>query len=74
MLWAGFIVGWIICGVLAYGLILANLQRSWPILAETGYRADCAVALFVSISSPFCLLVALLCSGFGKYGLMWRRP
>jgi len=65
---------WVICGVLAYGITLAHLQRSFPDQASANYREDCVLALLVALLGPWGCAAAIFTTGFGARGLMFRRP
>lgn len=72
-MWIVFAGGWIVCGVLGYGITLAYAQRQYPTIAEEWYRKDCAFSTFVASSGPIGLVIIFLFSGFAEHGLMYRR-
>ena len=67
------IVGWIICGVLAYGMSLASLQISFPNIAKSYYRKDVAWSFFIAVLGPFGMFGALMCWR-PHHGWMYRNP
>lgn len=67
-----FIVIWILCGVLSYGISLAYFQRQYPSLAKECYREDVRDSLVMSSIGPFGLLSTLLVFGT-KHGVMFAN-
>jgi hypothetical protein len=70
----GFMVFWALCGVLAYGIRLADFQHRYPASAREFYRRDCGAAAFSSILGPIGLGLELASTGFAEHGLMYRNP
>lgn len=70
----------VICGVLAYGLTLANFQKALPLIAKTRYKAHVGLARLFALLGVIGLISALLClfTEYGtdmfKHGLMYRSP
>ena len=61
---------WVICGVLAYGILLGHAVGEYP---EQRYRrGDIGMAAYFGFLGPIGLLAALFCSGFIQYGFRWR--
>lgn len=67
-------VGWVVCGVLAYGINVAYFQRKFPSIAAEKYREDCAMAVLIAAAGPIALWISYFLSGFAEHGLMYRRP
>ncbi|MHA2343500.1 MAG: hypothetical protein ACXADW_16660 [Candidatus Hodarchaeales archaeon] len=67
--WTIFFVVWSICGVLAYGLLLAEFTNSFHLTA----RLDMIFIILLALLGPM-TLIATLSDGGWKYGLMFRRP
>ena len=65
------ITGWVLCGFLAYGRELAELQRTFPDLAEQDRDLDRDRAWITAIFGPIALVVSLI---FCRHGFMWRLP
>ncbi|HYF34275.1 MAG TPA: hypothetical protein VD994_03205 [Prosthecobacter sp.] len=65
-------LGWIVCGILGYGVTFAHFQDKWPQLAYRDRREDAGFAAMVAISGPIGLFAALLFSGFAANGLRYR--
>jgi hypothetical protein len=63
---------WILCGILAYGIMFADSQRRYPLLANDDYREDMANSVLLGLFGPIGLLTALFSSGFARYGLKFR--
>jgi hypothetical protein len=63
---------WLVCGVVAYASTFAHFQREFPQLAATDYRRDMAFSVFVGITGPVGLFVALSRSGCFKHGLKFK--
>lgn len=68
------VVAWLACGVLAYGITLADFQRRFPLLADLpGHRAmDMGMALIYGAMGPPGLVFMFCLSGFARHGLMFR--
>ncbi len=63
------VLGWIACGVLAYGLALADWcgnYRWMPVRSHVGISAA------MGILGPVGLVIALLMSNFAQHGMRWR--
>ena len=73
MTWALLTIAWIACGVLGFGITLADFQHRFPLIASIEFRMDVRFATFVAVCGPLGLVVALTCSGFASHGLMYRR-
>lgn len=69
-----FIVVWIICGFLAYGITLACFQRSRTLTAKDYFYTDSSFAVLMALNGPVGLLVSFFLSGFARHGLMYRNP
>lgn len=68
-----FVVGYIACGVVAYGAVLADFQTEFPGMGRVEYRRDVALATAVSCIGPVGLLIAVFLTGFMVHGLQYRR-
>lgn len=65
-----FILVWIICSILSYGIGFAYLQGKFKATAEEDYIENIiSNATFSMIGGPISLLVNILCSEKFKYGL-----
>lgn len=76
MFWVILVFIWVVCGVLTFGMALADFQAmsvGYPELRQQQYREDAAMALLFSIFGPIGLFVGFCCSGFAEHGLMYRR-
>lgn len=72
-----FILGWFVCAVLSTGILLADMQGSFPGLAQEYYRKDLALAVGLSlIFAPIALVMGFFLSGFCQHGwqLRYREP
>ena len=73
--WAIFFVVWIICGVFAYGIVLAQFQKGFPLSAKEAYRADVCFASVWALAGIIGLFFCLLdWKGVRQHGLLYRRP
>lgn len=64
---------WLVCGFLAYGIVLGDLQYGlFPDVARETATADRALAAFFASIGPFGLVAALIGSGFARHGLKFR--
>ena len=69
---AVIIVGWALCGFLAYGLTLAHYQRKYILIANESRDTDRRFALATAFFGPISLFVSILM--YRKHGFMWRLP
>lgn len=70
-----FIVSWAVCAFLSVGLGLGYFAGRWPELAKEQYRQDLGLWFFLGMMFGPLTLVTIFClSGFGAYGVRWRRP
>lgn len=60
---------WVVCGIVAVGIIVANTSSD----GQDSYREDLAFGMLVGIFGPVGLLVSFLLSGFAKDGWRIRR-
>lgn len=68
------LVGWAVCGWLAYGVTLGHFMRAYPIShrhAALRTRTK-SVAWAMAAGGPLGLLVAVVMSNWVQFGLMWR--
>lgn len=63
-----FIAGWIICGVLAYGIYFGNAQAV-SLFPKEYYRKHMAEAVLFGILGPFGLFANYFMTGFAEHGL-----
>jgi hypothetical protein len=61
---------WIACGFASYGLGVAYFQREYPSIAKSEAVRDRIWNAKMALLGPISLIVALLCSRFGKHGWM----
>ena len=71
MIIALIVVGWLVCGVYAWGTEFAYFQGAYPTIAKENYREDLKFAVGLGLlGGPLAALVSLFMSGFNKHG--WR--
>lgn len=66
------ITGWIICGIVTYGITFGHFQGEWPTIAKKKYRQDMAFAVGFSFLGPIGLVLSFLMSGFAEHGLKFK--
>lgn len=70
------IIGWIVCGVLSFGLSFAYFQRAYPMFAEAVYRTDWIESFVCGLFGPIGLLATFffikLVSLNGYQGFKWK--
>lgn len=54
------LVGWVMCGILHYGLMFAYWQRAYPLSAKDNYDSDRFFSLIGSILGPMTLVAGLI--------------
>ncbi len=62
--------GWIICGVLAYGLTFAFFQGKFAVSKDKYYAWDIFFAFIIGLTGPIGLAITLV-KGRLTYGLKW---
>ncbi|NQV00443.1 MAG: hypothetical protein HQ538_06915 [Parcubacteria group bacterium] len=76
-----FVLIWIICGTLSYGLAYGYFQGKWswaefecidPGITKRLRQKDRKFALLMFLLGPIAAIVGLFCSEFGKYGLRFK--
>ncbi len=67
-------VGWIVCGVLGYGLDFGYFQKRFPTIADKHYKTDLWSAVFLGVTGPFGLIVIVLVATLnrGLAGFKWK--
>lgn len=71
MWWYVFGIGWVVCGVLDYGISFAYFQRNWPTLSEKNYYKDMRHSAIMALAGP-CALVGTWVAGCYGHGFKWR--
>ena len=66
------ILGWLLCGGLAYAGAFAYFQRKFPDAADRNYCSDIVSSVFMGLFGPLGLLMVVLFFDFFKHGLKWR--
>jgi len=61
-------VGWVVCGILAYGIEMGYLWGEFNLLSEL-WRSFIVLSIFMGVCGPIGLIVSLSLSGFGRHGL-----
>lgn len=62
-------IGWLICGFVATGIFVADMQESYPSLAAEKYRETLGSGvLFGLVGGPIALLISFCSSGFCQHG------
>ena len=64
-----FIIGWVLSGILAYGIIFSYFQNEYPPKLDDYYYLHMLIGIFVGLSGYIGLFVAFFCTQFMKYGL-----
>lgn len=70
-----FMLFYVICGVLTYGLTIAHFQKAYPSIAKETYHDDVHFARLISLLGPGSLLGFMLFKGFKSFehGLQFTR-
>lgn len=72
------VVFWLLCGSIAYGLLLANLWKDFPGLWNVPgeWRRTRNMALICSLFGPGSLFVGLIILAINGHGFMfrWNNP
>ena len=63
---------WSVCGVVTYGLVLADMQRGCPQLSYESRGQDVLLALFQGALGPIGLFVSYFMSNFAEHGLLYQ--
>ena len=66
-----FIILWVMCGILHYGLWFAYFQGRYTTVAKEKYRLDMILGITTGLLGPIALFATLLC-GFYRYGFRLR--
>lgn len=70
MIW--FVVGYLVCAFICYGMFFANLQGEYPSGSEFEYKEHMAQSVFFGAMTgffgPLGILMAILMTGFAHYG------
>ena len=68
--------GWLVCGVLAYGVTLGDYlwqtEKGGSSLDPEWKRNDLSFSVFIGLLGPLGLLVSFFLSGFAQHGLRWK--
>ena len=65
-----FAIGWILCGILGYGIDFAYFQGKYP--DKNMEREDMGQAMLMSFGGPIFLVAVFFYTGFAKYGLRFK--
>ena len=63
------LVGWVVCGVLAYGMANAHFSRAYPLRYKGNHYF---ISMFVAIAGPIGLVTTMI-SGGAKYGFLYKE-
>lgn len=63
------VILWLACGVMGYGLTFAHFQRKWAYWAKRDLYFDFGFSIWIGITGPIGLVLALFMTSCGKYGL-----
>ena len=70
MIW--FLIGYILCAFLSYGMLFAYVQGNFPMIAEQQYSEDMGTSilfgLFSGMLGPIGVIISFLMTGFAKHG------
>lgn len=71
-----FIVGWVICGGIAAGGLIAYAQQEWPSFAKDSYRQDLNFSILLSLAGPITLIISVFSTKYYKHGwyLRYKEP
>lgn len=70
---AAFLLIYLCCSILSYGLLLADMQNRYSAYAFQNCRADKGEALFFSlIPPPISLIISFGVTSFAQYGIQYR--
>lgn len=64
------VLAWLLCSLYSFGTVFAFFQDEFPTIAKDDRRVTYGFATYVALLGPIGALLALLFSGFNKYG--WR--
>jgi hypothetical protein len=67
------LIGWIGCGVLAVGLLLAHSKFTWPTIWQDDYESRWILCCFFVPLGLFSLVAVFFTCGMGKHGLRYRK-
>lgn len=67
----GGVLSWVVCGVLAYGFMFADLQQQVVYLAWPHRLTDRGCATFCGLVGPIGLIAVFFCGAYG-HGLRYR--
>ena len=72
LIWAAGIFFYILCGVLAYGILFAFLQNE---LADSQHtiKEDKSMAKTIAFAGPAGLIITFYLSEFAKHGIMFKE-
>lgn len=60
---------YLLCGILAYGILFAYQQVKYELKAKSYYDVDRWVSIMFGLLGPLGLLIVLFITGFAKYGV-----
>lgn len=55
-----FVIFWLVCGIVNYGIVLDYFQRTWPKLAYRDRISDRILSVLTSLAGPVALVYSLL--------------
>lgn len=65
---------YVTCGVLAYGMFMADFQWPYPLIAQETYNSTVKVSVALSLFGPVSLVMAIILTNLAEHGLMFRNP
>ena len=67
-----YILGYLVCYILSYGLTFAYFQREFPVIAKDKVKADVFFSLIFSTLGPISLILSIILGGFFKHGIKYK--
>ncbi len=75
MIIALVVIGWVVCGVLAYGVESADwkwkAEHQWKNIKDTS-RNNAGFMVFTAMLGPLGLFMSALATNFCQHGITWK--
>ena len=70
------VIFWIVCGFMTVGIIVADFQGRFPLIAKKNYREHLGFGVCIGLSGPIGVVVSGLMSGFCEHGwyIRYKEP
>ena len=69
-------IGYLVCAVIVYGVLFADIEGSYPSKTQHEYHDSMSTSILFSLAlgalGPIGILLAVLTTGFARFGIKYK--